>query len=64
MYADVTEVGYLEAEASDGEPISLQFLESPEEAQLELDATVKSLRSTEPPTATCSSSASSRSRRR
>jgi hypothetical protein len=37
----VTEVGYLETEAPDGEPISLQFLESPEEAQPELDATVK-----------------------
>jgi hypothetical protein len=41
MYADVTEVGYLETEASDGEPIGLQFLESLEEAQLELDATVE-----------------------
>ncbi|MCA1715523.1 MAG: hypothetical protein LC781_01260 [Actinobacteria bacterium] len=40
-YADVTEVGYLEAEAPDAEPIGLQFLESPEEAQLELDATVE-----------------------
>ena len=40
-YADVTEVGYLEMEAPDGEPIGLQFLESPEEAQLELDATVE-----------------------
>jgi hypothetical protein len=40
-YADVTEVGYLEAEAPDGEPIGLQFLESPEEAQLELEATVE-----------------------
>lgn len=40
-YADVTEVGYLETEAPDGEPIGLQFLESPEEAQLELDATVE-----------------------
>jgi hypothetical protein len=41
IYADVTEVGYLETEAPDGEPIGLQFLESPEEAQLELDATVE-----------------------
>jgi hypothetical protein len=41
MYADVTEVGYLETEASDGEPIGLQFLESLEEAQLELDAIVE-----------------------
>jgi hypothetical protein len=41
VYADVTEVGYLEAEAPDGEPIGLQFLESPEEAQQELDATVE-----------------------
>ena len=42
MCADVTEVGYLETEASDGEPIiGLQFLESLEEAQLELDATVE-----------------------
>jgi hypothetical protein len=41
MYADVTEVGYLEAEASDGEPIGLQFLGSPEEAQLELNETVE-----------------------
>ncbi|HVF02672.1 MAG TPA: hypothetical protein VNA27_15220 [Rubrobacteraceae bacterium] len=40
-YADVTEVGYLETEAPDGEPIGLQFLESPAEAQLELDATVE-----------------------
>jgi hypothetical protein len=40
-YADVTEVGYLEAEAPDREPIGLQFLESPEEAQLELEATVE-----------------------
>jgi hypothetical protein len=41
IYADVMEVGYLETEASDGEPIGLQFLESLEEAQLELDATVE-----------------------
>ncbi len=41
IYADVTEVGYLETEAPDGEPIGLQFLESTEEAQLELDATVE-----------------------
>jgi hypothetical protein len=41
IYADVTEVGYLETEAPDGEPIGLQFLESPEEAQLELNATVE-----------------------
>jgi hypothetical protein len=40
-YAEVTEVGYLEADAPDGESIGLQFLESPEEAQLELDATVE-----------------------
>jgi hypothetical protein len=32
IYADVTEVGYLETEAPDGEPTGLQFLESPEEA--------------------------------
>jgi hypothetical protein len=36
----VTEVGYLETEAPDGEPIGLPFLESPEEAQPELDATM------------------------
>ncbi len=41
LYADVTEVGYQETIAPDGEPIGLQFLESPEEAQLELDATVE-----------------------
>ncbi len=41
IYADVTEVGYLETEAPDGEPIGLQFLESPEEAQLELNETVE-----------------------
>ena len=41
VYADVTEVGYLDAEAPDGEPIGLQFLESPEQAQLELEATVE-----------------------
>ena len=41
VYADVTEVGYLETEAPDGEPIGLQFLESAEEAQLELEATAE-----------------------
>jgi len=41
VYAEVTEAGYLEAEAPDGEPIGLQFLETSEEAQLELDATVE-----------------------
>ena len=41
VYADVTEVGYLEAQAPDGEPIGLQFLESSEEAQLELEATME-----------------------
>ena len=41
VYADVTEVGYLETEAPDGEPVGLQFLESAEEAQLELEATVE-----------------------
>jgi hypothetical protein len=41
IYADVMEVGYLETEAPDGEPIGLQFLESPEEAQLELNETVE-----------------------
>lgn len=41
VYADVTEVGYLETEAPDGETIGLQFLESSEEAQLELEATVE-----------------------
>jgi hypothetical protein len=41
VYADVTEVGYLETEAPDGEPIGLQFLESTEEAQLELEATAE-----------------------
>ena len=41
VYAEVTEVGYLEAEAPDGEPIGLQFLETSKEAQLELDATVE-----------------------
>ena len=41
VYAEVTEVGYLETVAPDGETIGLQFLENPEEAQLELDATVE-----------------------
>lgn len=35
----VPEVGYLEASAPDGEPIDLQFFESPEDAQAELDET-------------------------
>ena len=41
VYADVTEVGYLDTEAPDSEPIGLQFLESPEQAQQELEATVE-----------------------
>jgi hypothetical protein len=41
VYADLTEVGYLETEAPDGETIGLQFLESSEEAQLELEATME-----------------------
>ena len=41
VYADVTEVGYLDSEAPDGELIGLQFLESSEQAQLELEATVE-----------------------
>lgn len=35
----VPQTGYLEATAPDGEPIDLQFFESPEDAQGELDAT-------------------------
>lgn len=41
VYADVTEIGYLETVAPDEEAIGLQFLESPEEARSELDATVE-----------------------
>jgi hypothetical protein len=41
LYAEVTEVGYQQTAAPDGEPIGLQFLESPEEAQLELNATAE-----------------------
>jgi hypothetical protein len=41
VYADVTEAGYLETEAPDGEPIALQFLGNAEEAQTELDATAE-----------------------
>jgi hypothetical protein len=39
LYAEVTEIGYLEAISPDQEAVGLQFLESPEEAQQELDAT-------------------------
>ena len=38
-YAGVPQTGYLEATAPDGEPIDLQFFESPEDAQSELEAT-------------------------
>jgi hypothetical protein len=38
VYAEVREVGYLETTAPDGEPIDLQFFESPEDAQSELNA--------------------------
>jgi hypothetical protein len=40
-YAGVTQVGYLETTAPDGEPIDLQFFESPEDAQSELSETEK-----------------------
>src|SRR5438270_633298 len=35
----VPAIGYLEADAPDGEPVDLQFFKSPEEAQGELDET-------------------------
>src|SRR4051812_37359985 len=37
----VPQIGYVEADAPDGEPIDLQFFESPEDAQGELDETKK-----------------------
>jgi hypothetical protein len=37
----VPQIGYVEANAPDGEPIDLQFFETPEDAQGELDETKK-----------------------